>query len=228
MFQDLMPNTERIVSKLPEASKANFQTEFARILEQEIELKEATLGVLHQELWLFGQDVKAEPNRLLSLGYSQVRVADKAKCTCYFKDFGLKRLYVWGFGVLLIDLADGAVNSGAQFQGVYINRYRFIPEVVNLNFAFRTGVPHCPEDLGASLPVTAGDWGFAFRRVAAVFKILREHEVCAVRELGLSARQAMLEKFPQKYCTCLESLVRMKKISSRFKKLSRALRVVSH
>lgn len=228
MFQGLTPNTERTVSKLPEALHADFKSALTCILEQETELKEAALGVLHQELWLLGQDVKAEPNRLLALGYNQIRVDDKAKCTCYFKDFGSRRLYMWGFGFLLIDLPDGANYSDAQSQGVYINRYRFIPEVVNLNFAFRSGVPHCPEDLGAAEPLTQLDWGFVCKRAAAVFKLLRDHEVCAVREVGVSARQAMLEKFPQRYCTCLESLARMKKISSRFRKLSRTLRVASH
>jgi hypothetical protein len=81
--------------------------------------------LLNQQCWLWGQDVRrTSENLLISFGFERTRppegVTGSSQYTLAIRDETILRL--WGFGLFY----------GAS-EGIYINRYEFIPRIARIS-----------------------------------------------------------------------------------------------
>jgi hypothetical protein len=82
--------------------------------------------LLNQQCWLWGQDVRrAKGNLLLAHGFERLRADDGSSASSqYTLSRGLGRcVRLWGFGLFYGDAA----------EGVYLNRFEFLPRTVALD-----------------------------------------------------------------------------------------------
>ena len=81
-------------------------------------------ALLHQQCWLWGQDIKREAgNLLLAYGFERVRPPDGISGSSQYtlELPGGRHLRLWGFGFYF-----------GWATGIYINRYEFIPRETSL------------------------------------------------------------------------------------------------
>jgi hypothetical protein len=82
--------------------------------------------LLNQQCWLWGQDVRrAEGNLLLAHGFERLRAKNGSSASSqYTLSLGTGRcVRLWGFGLFY----------GDAVQGIYLNRFEFLPRVVALD-----------------------------------------------------------------------------------------------
>ncbi len=108
--------------------------------------------LLNQQCWLWGQDVRRpEGNLLLERGFERLRPPEEAGGATQYTLFLTNdlRVRLWGFGMYF-----GGV------QGVYVNRYEFVPRSASFAYEWQTaetmGSFHrCSE---ANFLAMAADW----------------------------------------------------------------------
>ena len=86
--------------------------------------------LLNQQCWLWGQDVRRpEGNLLLERGFERLRPPEEAGGATQYTLFLTNdlRVRLWGFGMYF-----GGV------QGVYVNRYEFVPRSASFAYEWQT------------------------------------------------------------------------------------------
>lgn len=140
--------------------------------------------LLHQQCWLWGQDVRrAEGNLLIERGFTRLRAPEGSAASSQYtllEGDGVVRL--WGFGLFF------GVNTGWDYSGIYLNRYEFRPRLVRIardiwqSFeAFECATL----DPGTELSASACRW-------------IAEYEAWVLREHGLSYRVGCLARWSKR------------------------------
>lgn len=141
-------------------------------------------GLLDQQLWCFGKDIRrTQGNLLCQLGMCRIRpVSGGAGSTLYqARVRGGMVLSLWGFGVLLADTAGNAM---------WVKRYTFDPFLLAAQPA---GPVHNPRDLGAMRrPVNRTDAGIASGLVRDLASWMAAYEHWVAENLGAGYRQESL------------------------------------
>ena len=164
-------------------------------------------GLLDQQLWCFGQDIRrTEGNLLCQLGMCRIRPPRaSAQSTLYqARTRGEKGLSLWGFGVLLVDATGNAL---------WIKRYDFNPFLLA---AQPVGPVHCPRDLGAMRrPVNRAEVEIAGGLVRDLADWMASYEHWVAENLGARYRQESLLGKPT------SPVVRGKEMAATWEKISR-------
>ena len=128
--------------------------------------------LLHQQCWLWGQDVRrTEGNLLLELGFDRVRPpAGQQGCTQYTRSDTTGELRLWGFGCY-----------HRLHTGVYLNRYAFAPLAVTLQ-----------EDVWAVSSFPGKSEAVDHSSVAAMVRAVAAVEQQAQQAMGLAYRARCL------------------------------------
>lgn len=82
-------------------------------------------ALLNQQCWLWGQDCRREEgNLLLAHGFERMRAADGSSASSQYTLLLCEGRYVrlWGFGMFY----------GGDSEGIYLNRFEFLPRVVRV------------------------------------------------------------------------------------------------
>lgn len=81
---------------------------------------------MNQQCWLWGLDVRREAgNLLLARGFERVRAADGSSASSQYtlRVGHERRIRLWGFGIFY----------GNGDEGIYLNRFEFLPRLATLN-----------------------------------------------------------------------------------------------
>ena len=83
--------------------------------------------LLNQQCWLWGQDIRRKDgNVLLARGFERLRAPDGSSASSqYTLGVDCGRLRLWGFGLFY----------GSVEEGIYLNRFEFMPRTVKLGGA---------------------------------------------------------------------------------------------
>lgn len=141
-------------------------------------------GLLDQQLWCFGQDIRRnEGNLLCQLGMCRIRPPRTgAQSTLYQARIrGAASLSLWGFGVLLADTSGNAL---------WIKRYTFNPLLLEA----QPSVPvHTARELGTMRrPVSRTDMAVAGALVRDLAEWMATYEHWVAENLGARYRQESL------------------------------------
>jgi hypothetical protein len=141
-------------------------------------------GLLDQQLWCFGQDIRRkEGNLLCQLGMCRIRPPRGAgQSTLYLARLrGDRQVYLWGFGVLIADASGNAL---------WVKRYTFDPFLLEGPPAIPV---HSHQDLGARRrPFSRPDLEIASGLVRAMAEWMGAYEHWVAENLGAGYRQKSL------------------------------------
>lgn len=145
-------------------------------------LAETGAGLLHQQCWCWGYDIRhPEGNLLLAFGFERERPLPPASGSSHYrKRLSQVTVHLWGFGVVWQD----------PLGACYVNRYRFGPVPVNLACLER---PIWSPDGLVLLPPGSVPQTLLFEQLAAICCFIASYEDWIVRRLGLAHREAALQ-----------------------------------
>lgn len=147
-------------------------------------------ALMHQQCWLWGQDIRfAGGNLLLALGFERTRAGADGGSTRYRRDYpdGLA-VVLWGFGIAFVP------PGGA---GVFLHRYGFTP--LSLRGAADLDV-HTGADVPACEPASLADSARMFAQAADLARWIADYEREILERAGLGHRQAALERWAKACC----------------------------
>jgi hypothetical protein len=114
-------------------------------------IRRSGLALLHQQCWLWGQDIKrAEGNLLLQHGFQRLRPAPgQSGSSQYTLQLGdTLHVRLWGFGMYF-----------GRDQGLFMNRFEFIPRIAELSDLWQAQkMTHLPRASDLSLLPIALRW----------------------------------------------------------------------
>ncbi|MBM4377989.1 MAG: hypothetical protein FJ086_01585 [Deltaproteobacteria bacterium] len=131
--------------------------------------------LLDQQMWCLGRDCAGPANLLLEAGFRRTRALD-GRCSQYDSPVPGGHVYLWGFGVLLLE------GTGA----VFLDRDRFGPEHAD---ATALRVPaHCRDALAPSWPATVHHQQQVLRLAARLARWLGGYEAAVLGRQGAAWR----------------------------------------
>lgn len=133
--------------------------------------------LLHQQLWCFGQDIKApEGNLLVSYGFEKLRPSKGISGSTNYivKVDNEVNLALWGFGIYY----GYGINDG-----IYVGRYDCFPKLIgkrSLNLPVWS-----PSDLPPFLPpANPEEWKYSFRLISELFEWIAFYEEWVAWTMG--------------------------------------------
>jgi hypothetical protein len=132
-------------------------------------------SLLHQQCWLWGQDIKRQQgNLLLQYGFHRIRPpkGDSGSSQYTLQVEGDIHVRLWGFGIYF----------GAQ-QGIFLNRYCFIPRKAVL------------EDLWQANEMTSLKRAGDFSLLPSALRWIAVYEKWVIDNYGLSYREKCLSRW---------------------------------
>lgn len=151
-------------------------------------------ALLHQQFWLWGQDVRHEPNLLAARGFTGQRLPAGSPGSPVYVLPG--ELALWGFGLL----APGAGIDGAP---LYVNRFCCEPRLTAPGLDPLTVWQ--PQHLGALRPPgSPGAWQAALAALAGVMRWIIAYEQWVTALAGPAYRRDCLAGWPRAVCAAGE------------------------
>jgi len=157
------------------------------------ELKENASLLFEQQMWCFGQDIKRDPNLLLSYGFSRERPPEGGS-TMYRSD----GIFLWGFGIIATAPGLGSIS---------IKRSGFSPTWATDEVSVKSLWE--PERFPSfSSPISQRDHWRAALLLERTFAWLAEYEAWISKECGSYYRRSLLQTAPEKRAVPGESMER--------------------
>ncbi|MFT4039790.1 MAG: hypothetical protein QM692_16540 [Thermomicrobiales bacterium] len=163
-------------------------------------------ALLHQQFWLWGQDVRHAPNLLAARGFVGQRPPEGVAGSPVYVLPG--ELALWGFGLL----APGFGSDGAP---LYVNRFCCEPRQTAAGLdplrVWR------PQQLGAlHTPGSPDDWQDALAALAGVMRWIVAYEQWVSAEAEPAYRAGCLARWPRAVCAAGEVVPRWEELAARY------------
>ena len=156
------------------------------------DIEQQGIGLLCQQMWCWGQDIKHEEgNLLLSYGFTCKRPPEGEKgSTAYLlKPRDQESLMLWGFGLCY---------ARSQMGGMFLKRDCFTPRWMP-NSDVLTSTWNRAKFPETSLPQTPEEGRIACTLLASALYWMSSYEQWILSTLGLEYRQSCLEKLRQPF-----------------------------
>jgi hypothetical protein len=138
------------------------------------EIQAAGAGLLHQQCWQWGYDIRrTEGNLLIEYGFRKTKCPER-QATRYSLVAGRGRVIeLWGFGFF---------TGRSVRNGIYVNRYEFLPRHANAS-----GEIWEPGPLAGGKPVTLA--GPELRLLAGMLRWIARYEDWVLESVGVDYRR---------------------------------------
>lgn len=153
-------------------------------------IRQQGAALMHQQCWLWGQDVKRpRANVLLDYGFTRHRAPEEERnrgCTGYELLLpGERAIVLWGFGLFLGD---------RDLGGMYVKRYGFSPKLLKES---RLQLPiwqsgQLPKILTARTP---NEWRQLMTLLVAALRWVSEYEAWVIESRGPAYRRHCLREW---------------------------------
>lgn len=146
--------------------------------------------LLHQQLWLFGQDIRRpEGNALLERGFTRRRPsAGEIGGNAYTLRLDAGRsIVLWGFGVY---------HADPRLGGVFLPRFTFTPRLAR-SVEVPEGAWHPSQLPESRLPRTRGQWACARRLLIPALRWLAGYERWVLAARGPEYRRCCVAAWPK-------------------------------
>jgi len=173
-------------------------------------IRGAGAALMHQQCWLWGQDVKRpSSNALLDYGFTRHRAPEEEVargCTGYQLRLPRGRVVVlWGFGMFYGDRALG---------GMYLKRYGFWPKLLDEP---RLRLPiwkseQLPKTRNARTPE---EWRRKIKLLIAAMKWIGGYEEWVIESRGMNYRRRCLIEWKQEACQAKQMAAEWRALAAR-------------